>query len=225
MLVRIDKLVPEDLLRSMQSQLAAAAFEDGRLTAGIDARAVKNNQQLPKDSPLAKELGDALLQHLLARPEVMRTLFPKRISAPMFSAYRAGMEYGSHVDNGVMGSPSGLIRSDIAMTIFLSDPASYAGGDLVIEDNGLGYHRIRLPAGSAFAYPATSLHRVEQVTGGTRHACVLWLQSQIRDPGQRRILVDLDVALGHLRAKGPDSTELKLVAAAYNNLLRLWADL
>jgi len=126
------------------------------------------------------------------------------------------MEYGSHVDNGVMGTPNGLMRSDITMTIFLSDPASYAGGDLVIEDNGLGYHRIRLPAGSAFAYPVTSLHRVERVTSGTRHACVLWLKSQIRDPGQRRILVDMDVAMGHMRQKTTDSAELKLVSATYN---------
>lgn len=225
MLVRFDNLIPEEQLRHIQSSLATADFEDGRLTAGIDARSVKNNRQLPKESPLVAELGDAVLKRLLERPEVVRTLFPKRISAPLFSAYGVDMEYGLHVDNGVMGSPNGLIRSDIAMTLFLSDPDSYEGGDLVIADSGLGHHRVRLPAGSAFAYPATSLHRVDRVSRGTRLACVLWIQSQIRDSGQRRILVDLDVAMSHLRTKDANGLELGLVAAAYNNLLRQWTDL
>lgn len=224
MLMRFENLVPAELLQEMQAKLATASFVDGRLTAGIDARDVKQNLQLPVDAPLARELGETVLKTLLTRGDVVRTLFPKRISAPLFAAYEAGMVYGSHVDNALMGSPAGPLRSDISMTIFLSDPASYDGGELTIEDSGLGHHRIRLPAGSAVAYPSTSLHRVAPVTRGRRLVCVLWLQSQIRDPGQRRILVDLDLALGHLRAKNDDSAARDLVAAAYNNLLRQWAD-
>lgn len=224
MLMRFENLVPPELLQEMQTKLATASFADGRLTAGIDARDVKQNLQLPFDAPLARELGETMLKTLLARGDVVRTLFPKRFSPPLFAAYAPGMAYGLHVDNALMGSPAGPLRSDISMTIFLSDPVDYDGGELTIEDSGLGHHRIRLPAGSAVAYPSTSLHRVAPVTRGRRLVCVLWLQSQIRDPGQRRILVDLDLALGHLRAQTDNSAARDLVAAAYNNLLRQWAD-
>jgi PKHD-type hydroxylase len=224
MLVRIDRLIPDDLLKDLQSRLAAAEFQDGRTTAGIDARNVKNNRQLPPGSPLAEELGDAVLKRIGSLPELIGATFPQRISRPMFSSYVPGMEYGLHVDNGVLQTRHGPIRSDIAMTIFLSPPESYDGGELMIEDIGLGHHRIKLPAGSAFAYPATSLHRVAPVTRGVRLACVLWIQSQIRDPGQRRILVDLDNAAGRLRERDPGSPEFKLVVASYHNLLRLWAE-
>ncbi|HTD29750.1 MAG TPA: Fe2+-dependent dioxygenase, partial [Xanthomonadaceae bacterium] len=182
MLVRIDRLVPEDLLKDLQTRLAAAEFEDGRITAGVDARNVKNNRQLAPRSPLAEELGDAILKRIGNLPELVGTTFPQRISRPLFSSYVPGMEYGLHVDNGVLQTRHGSIRSDIAMTIFLSPPESYDGGELMIEDIGLGHHRIKLSAGSAFAYPATSLHRVAPVTRGVRLACVLWIQSQIRDP-------------------------------------------
>lgn len=225
MLMRFENLLPPALLQEMQTKLASAAFEDGRLTAGMDARGIKKNQQLPPTGPLARELGEAVVKTLLARGDVVRTLFPQRISLPLFAAYEPGMEYGLHVDNALMGSPAGPLRSDISMTIFLSDPADYDGGELTIEDSGLGHHRIRLPAGSAVAYPSTSLHRVAPVTRGRRLVCVLWLQSQIRDPGQRRILVDLDLALGHLRAQTDNNAARDLVAAAYNNLLRQWADI
>jgi len=218
-------MIPDDLLRELQARLAAADFEDGRVTAGIDARQVKNNRQLAPRSPLAEELGDTILKRIGGTPDLVSVAFPQRISRPMFSAYSQGMEYGLHVDNGVLQTRHGPIRSDIAMTIFLSPPESYDGGELLIEDIGLGHHRVKLPAGSAFAYPATSLHRVAPVTRGTRLACVLWIQSQIRDPGHRRILVDLDNAAGRLRERDPNSQELKLVLAAYHNLVRLWAEI
>ncbi len=224
MLVRLDRLIPADLLKELQTRLASADFEDGRTTAGADARLVKNNRQLAPRSPLAEELGDAVLKRLAGVPEFISAAFPQKISRPMFSSYAPGMEYGLHVDNGVLQTREGMIRSDIAMTIFLSPPESYDGGDLSIEDIGLGHHRIKLAAGSAFAYPATSLHRVMPVTRGTRLACVMWIQSQVRDPGHRRILVDLDNAAGRLRARDPNSVEFKLVVASYHNLLRLWAE-
>jgi PKHD-type hydroxylase len=225
MLVRIDRLIPDDLLKDLQTRLAAAEFQDGRTTAGIDARTVKNNRQLAPGSPLAEELGDAVLKRIGSLPELVGATFPQRISRPMFSSYTSGMEYGLHVDNGVLQTRHGPIRSDIAMTIFLSPPESYDGGELMIEDIGLGHHRIKLSAGSAFAYPATSLHRVAPVTRGVRLACVLWIQSQVRDPGHRRILADLDNAAGKLRGRDPNSPELKLVLASYHNLLRLWAEI
>ena len=224
MLVRIDRLIPDDLLKELQTRLIGAEFEDGRNTAGVDARLVKHNRQLARQSPLAEELGNTVLKRIGSLPELVGVTFPQRIARPLFSAYEPGMEYGLHVDNGVMQTPQGAVRSDISMTIFLSPPESYDGGELLIEDSGLGHHRVKLPAGSAFAYPSTSLHRVGPVTRGVRLACVLWIQSQIRDPGQRRILVDLDIAAGRLRERDPNSQELKLVSAAYHNLLRLWAE-
>lgn len=224
MLVRFERLIPDELLAELQRKLAEAEFEDGRLTAGVDARAVKNNRQLARQSPLSAELGNAVLKRIGGLPEFIGAVFPQKLSQPLFSAYQPGMEYGQHVDNAVMPSPNGPVRSDIAVTIFLSPPESYDGGELSIEDSGLGFHRVKLPAGCAFAYPATSLHRVLPVTRGVRLACVLWVQSQIRDPGQRRILVDLDMAAGRIRQRAADAPELKLVSAAYHNLLRLWAE-
>ena len=224
MLLRFDRLLPDELVQGLQQKLATAEFEDGRLSAGIDARNVKNNRQLPRQSALSKELGAAVLQRISVLPEFAGVVFPQKISQPLFSIYEPGMEYGQHVDNAVMPSQNGPVRTDIAVTIFLSPPESYDGGELTIEDSGLGNHRIKLPAGSAVAYPATSLHRVAPVTRGARLACVLWIQSQIRDPAQRRILVDLDVAAGHMRKRAADAPELKLVSAAYHNLLRLWAE-
>lgn len=224
MLLRFDRLLPDELVLELQEKLKAAEFEDGRATAGVDARIVKNNRQLSRKSPLVNELGSAVLKRISTLPEFIGTLFPQKISQPIFSAYEPGMEYGLHVDNAVMPTSTGPIRSDVALTIFLSPPESYDGGELSIEDSGLGHHRVKLPAGSAFAYPATSLHRVIPVTRGVRLACILWVQSQIRDPGQRRILVDLDMAAGGMRKRAADSQELKLVSAAYHNLLRLWTD-
>jgi PKHD-type hydroxylase len=225
MLVRFDHLLNDELVQQLQQKLADAEFEDGRITAGIDARSVKNNRQLPRPSALSGELGALVLQRVSAVPEFSGVTFPQKIAQPLFSRYEAGMEYGLHVDNAVMPSQHGPVRSDIAMTIFLSPPEHYEGGELMIEDTGLGHHRIKLPPGSAVAYPATSLHRVAPVTSGVRLACVMWIQSQIRDPAQRRILVDLDVAAGHLRQRTADAPELKLVSAAYHNLLRLWAEI
>ena len=224
MLVRIDRLLADEMLVDIRQKLERAEFEDGRLTAGIDARIVKNNRQLVRQSPLAEELGSVVLKRIGSTAELVGVAFPRRFSQPIFSAYESGMEYGAHVDNAMMPAPGGAIRSDISLTIFLSPPESYDGGELVIEDSGVGHHRIKLPAGSGFVYPSTSLHRVAPVTRGIRLACVLWIQSQVRDPGQRRILVDLDMAAGRLRERDPNAEELKLVSAAYHNLLRLWAN-
>ena len=224
MLVRLDRLLPDELLRELQTRLADAEFTDGRSTAGIDARNVKKNQQVAPGSPLAEELGDAVIKRITGMPDLIGTTFPQKISRPLFSCYTPGMEYGLHVDNGVLQTRHGPIRSDISMTIFITPPEQYDGGELTIEDIGLGHHRVKLPAGSAFAYPSTTLHRVAPVTRGTRLVCVLWIQSQIRDPSHRRILADLDAAAGRLRARDPNSQELKLVIASYHNLLRLWAE-
>jgi PKHD-type hydroxylase len=224
MLVRIDHLLNDELLADICGKLANAQFEDGRATAGMDARPVKNNRQLPPLSALATELSEVVLKRVSTVPEMVGATFPHRISKPMFSCYETGIEHGAHVDNALMTMPGGVLRSDIAVTIFLSPPESYDGGELLIEDTGVGHHHVKLPAGSAFVYPATSLHRVAPVTRGRRLACVLWIQSRVRDPGQRRILVDLDMAAGKLRERDPSAQELKLVSAAYHNLMRLWAD-
>ncbi len=224
MLIRIDELIPAALLRETQQKLAGAAFEDGRLTAGADASKVKKNLELLGQSPVLGELRAAFRKRLAEVHEIASTLFPQRISEPLFVAYGPGMEYGLHFDNALMASPAGTIRSDIAMTIFLAPPESYGGGELVIEDVSLGNHHVKLPAGSAFAYPATTLHRVAPVTSGTRLVCVLWIQSHVRDAAKRRILVDLDMATRGIKQRDAASPELKLVSAAYHNLLRLWAD-
>ena len=133
------------------------------------------------------------------------------------------MEYGSHVDNAIMWGQTAL-RSDIALTVFLTDPKDYDGGELMIEDSTFGVHRVKLPAGEGFLYPANTLHRVAPVTRGHRDAAVTWIQSLVRGVEQRRILFDLERIAAGLRSRAPDAAEAGTLSSVYHSLLRLWAE-
>jgi PKHD-type hydroxylase len=221
MIVQIEGLLAQEELDQLNRQLAGLAFEDGRLSAGVDAQRAKNNLQLRMDTePRARPLAEAVVRALDRSPLFFAAALPHRYSAPFFNRYEAGMTYGDHVDNALMGPDR--VRSDLSVTVFLTRPEDYDGGELVIEE-AFGLQRIKLAAGSAVVYPGTSVHRVEPVTRGARQAAILWVESMVRDEARRRILFDLDRAINSLRTRQADMPEVGLLVASYQNLLRQWA--
>jgi len=176
-----------------------------------------------QDIQAAQELGGVVLAAVARNLLFQSATLPRRLSPPTFNRYGEGMQYGNHVDNAVMGHPNPM-RADVAATIFLSDPASYDGGELVIEDT-YGFHAVKLPPGNMILYPATSIHRVEPVRRGVRNAVVLWVQSSVSDAARRRLLFDMDMSIQRLNAANADNPEVGNLTACYSNLLRMWAKL
>ena len=225
-LIRIpDVLNPADLARAAQL-LQGAEWVDGRVTAGHQSREVKANVQLPEDSPAARQLGETVLGALGRNPLFLSAALPLRIFPPLFNRYSGGQSFGTHVDNAirqVSGTPV-RVRTDLSATLFLCDPEEYDGGELIVEDT-YGVQSIKLPRGHLILYPATSLHRVEPVTRGARTCSFFWVQSMVRDDGQRAILFDLDTAIRRLGADHPDHPSAVMLTGVYHNLLRQWAEL
>jgi len=205
-------------LADLRVALAKARFLDGRETAGFAAREVKHNLQTSAADPAVETARQMVRERLLANEVFALAVRPKALSL-MFSRYEPGMRYGSHVDDAIMGG----MRSDVAFTLFLSEPESYDGGELVI-DSAAGEDAIKLAPGALVAYPATSLHRVAEVTRGTRLAAVGWARSFVRDAAQRELLFDLDSARRTLFAQQGPSREFDLVSKSLANLLRMWAE-
>jgi PKHD-type hydroxylase len=204
------------------------AWEDGRSTAGAQSAMVKKNEQLPPDSEVARTLGNRVISALTASPRFIAAAIPKQIFPPLFNRYAAsdGHHFGIHVDNAVRGDRlSGLrIRTDLSVTLFLSEPEEYDGGELIIEDF-YGSHEIKLPAGHLVLYPASSLHMVKPVTRGMRVASFFWLQSMIRDAHARSLIFDLDNAIQALVERlGRDDPETVKLTGIYHNLIRYWAE-
>jgi PKHD-type hydroxylase len=215
----LDNLLGPNELKRLQTLLATATFGSGAATAGKAARNVKDNLQAVADQPGMEE-ARSLVGAALGGSEAFRDhAFPQRMVPPLFSRYEPGMRYGEHTDNAVMGN----VRTDLAMTLFLTPPDAYDGGELVV-DVDRDSRSFKLAAGSAVVYLASSLHRVEPVTRGTRLAAVTWVQSSVRDPTQREILIDLGTALRFVRARAPNTRETLSLAKARANLLRMWSD-
>lgn len=231
MLCIADVLTREELAR-LQSALTAGEFVDGSETTGFLGKRVKNNRQLPRKGAASRALAPVIEGALLRSRMFDWAVWPKRIGAVQFSRYDAGMQYGAHVDNAIMGRPdprwndgasSGPFRSDVAFTVFLSDPTDYDGGELVIE-SPVGPQEIKLAAGEAVVYPASTLHRVAEVTRGQRFVAVGWVQSFIRDPAQREILFDLECTMRFLQTQLPDAPETMRLFKTQSNILRMWAE-
>jgi PKHD-type hydroxylase len=200
-----------------------APFEDGRATATGPAARVKNNLQLGVAATHAGEMRDVVLRGLARSERFRQIAMPKVVMPPVFNRYDAGMQYGAHVDAPTTRGSEPL-RLDVSVTVFLSDPASYQGGELVIEtlSGGLG---VKLAAGDAVVYPASTLHRVAKVTSGTRYAAITWVRSLVRDPAQRELLCELELARKSLEDRVPEArTELDLLSKTYTNLVRMWAE-
>ena len=222
MLLEIPDVLKPDELESLRRLLAKERFEDGGLTASPAAQGAKHNLQAPPGGEAARQGGPIVLNALRRSPLFFSAALPNRIQGPLFNRYDAGMRYDDHVDTAVIQASS-LMRSDVAATLFLTAPAEYDGGELVIQDS-FGAHRVKLPAGNMIVYPASSIHRVEKVTRGARLAAVLWVESLVREESRRRILFDIDLVIGSLSRKEPGGTDAERLSTAYHNLLRAWAE-
>ncbi len=219
-------LSPEEVARCRQ-RLDAADWADGRITAGYQSAKAKHNLQLPDDHPAARELGALILERLQRHPTFMAGALPRRIFPPLFNCYREGQSFGFHVDNAVRyprtGDDRGPLRTDLSATLFLSHPDDYDGGELMIEDS-FGTHSVKLPAGDLILYPASSLHQVTPITRGERVASFFWIQSLVRDEGERRLLFDLDVSIQSLTQQHAEHPALVSLVGVYHNLLRRWSE-
>jgi PKHD-type hydroxylase len=227
MLLKIPQLLSTDQVANFRDRLAAAAWADGRATAGYQSAQAKDNAQLPEDDPVARELGQQVLEALARNPTFFSAALPKRIYPPLFNRYAGGQSFGYHVDNAVRydRSRGGAepVRTDLSATLFLSAPSEYDGGELLIEDT-YGVQRVKFDAGDLVLYPGTSLHQVTPVTRGERIASFFWIQSMLREDAQRRLMFDLDVGIRHLTRDAPDHPALVQLTGVYHNLLRRWSD-
>jgi PKHD-type hydroxylase len=223
MLICIENLIDDATVARLRGWLAEATFEDGRVTAGVDARKVKRNEQVSDDpdrgDPKLEAMQDLVMDLLWDHDLFVTAAQPKQIHPPLFSRYLPGMSYGTHLDNALMGD----MRIDLSLTLFLSDPSEYDGGELVI-DFSTGERAVKLPAGSAVLYATTAPHRVAEVTRGQRLVAVTWLRSLVRDPAAREILLDLKTAQDQLIEQLGKTTEVDLIEKTYTNLLRRWAE-
>jgi PKHD-type hydroxylase len=226
MVLHIPDVLAPPQIADARRRLDAAQWVDGRVTAGHQSARVKDNLQLPEDHPASREVGDMILAALQRSPLFMAAALPLRVFPPLFNRYDGGRAFGNHVDNAirqVTGTPHRL-RTDLSATLFISEPSEYEGGELLVEDT-YGVHAVKLPAGHMVLYPATSLHRVSEVTRGCRVASFFWIQSMVRDDGERTLLFDLDSAIQRLSHDSPDHPSAVQLTAIYHNLLRRWADL
>ena len=220
-----DVLTPAEVA-SARAALDAAEWIDGRVTAGEQSAAVKQNAQLAEGSPVAQALGEVILGGLARSPLFISAALPQRIFPPLFNRYGEGASFGVHVDNAIRAIPGTPIRlrTDLSCTLFFSGPEEYDGGELMIEDV-YGPQRVKLPAGHLILYPSTSLHRVTPITRGARVASFFWLQSMIRADDQRALLFDLDQTIQRLALeKDANDPSVVSLSGVYHNLLRQWAE-
>lgn len=227
MMLHVPQAISSDAVIRIRNLIDTAPWTDGRVTAGTQSAQVKNNLQLPEDSPATRAARLIVLDDLGKSALFFSAALPKRIYPPLFNRYEGTTNaFGNHVDNAVRTfAPTGEhVRTDLSATLFLSDPDDYEGGELVVQDT-YGAHSVKLPAGDLILYPASSLHRVEPVTQGVRVASFFWIQSMIRDIERRRLLFELDMAILQLRQAQGDSEPAVSLVACYHNLMRMWAEL
>jgi len=225
MLLQIAEVFTPAEAADIRRRLAEADWVDGRVTAGYQSAQVKHNRQLPEKHPLAVELGNLIIERLSANNLFMSAALPRKIFPPLFNSYEGGEAFGYHVDNAVRPVPGTMerVRTDLSATLFFSEPDSYDGGELVIEDT-YGPREVKLPAGHMVLYPGTSLHKVNPVTRGARVSSFFWMQSLVREDGQRRLLLELDVAIQRLNQDVSGHASILELTGIYHNLLRRWAD-
>ena len=226
MLLQVPDVLTSDEVAQARQLLEASGWIDGRVTAGHQSLRVKDNEQLPEDHPAARQIGEMILSALQRNQLFISAALPLRVYPPLFNRYRGGQSFGNHVDNAIrhVRQAGGSIRTDLSATLFLTDPDEYDGGELLVEDT-FGVHSVKLPPGHLVLYPSTSLHRVQPVTRGARVASFFWIQSMLRDDGQRTLLFDLDTAIQRLTVDMPDHPAALQLTGVYHNLLRRWAEL
>jgi PKHD-type hydroxylase len=226
MLLALSDILSPEQLAETRRRLEAVEWGDGRVTAGPQSAQVKDNLQLDELHPETKALGQMIVRALERHPLFLSASLAKQVFPPLFNLYRGGMGFGSHVDNAIRAVPgTGMrLRTDISATLFLSDPDTYDGGELVIEDS-YGEQAVKLAAGSLILYPTTSLHRVTPVTSGARLAAFFWIQSLVKDAHQRRILFEMDRSIQALTRDMPEHPSVLTLTNCYHNLVRQWAEI
>lgn len=226
MLIAIPDVLTSDELAQVRSTIDPADWIDGNATSGAQSALAKRNRQLAEDSPAARDAGALILDALGRSALFVAAALPLKVFPPLFNRYEGGEAFGAHLDTAVRihrGSDF-RVRADLSATLFLDDPDSYDGGELVVEDT-FGEHRVKLPAGHLVLYPASSIHRVEPVTRGARTAAFFWAQSMVRDDAARRLLFELDTAVQDVAAtNGQGAPATIKLTGIYHNLLRRWAE-
>lgn len=226
MLIHIPEVLTAEELTQCRALLADAPWQHGNITAGTQSSKVKNNRQLPDDCKASLQARELILQGLKKNGLFFSAALPKTIFPPLFNRYDGDTNtFGNHIDNAVrtVVATGQNVRTDLSATVFLSEPDSYQGGELVIEDT-YGTHAVKLPAGDMVLYPGSSLHRVEPVTHGARIASFFWIESMIRTTEQRRLLFEMDMAIMALREQQGDNDPIINLTGCYHNLIRQWAD-
>jgi PKHD-type hydroxylase len=227
MLIQIPEVLSPMALADCRALLAGADWADGRITAGTQSAKVKQNLQLPELGEASLAVRQIVLDALNRNALFFSAALPKRIFPPLFNCYEGAYNtFGNHIDNAVRTcADSGIrVRTDLSATLFFSDPDSYDGGELVIEDT-YGEHAVKLAAGDMVLYPGSSLHRVEPVTRGARLASFFWIESMVRETERRRLLFEMDMAILELRETQGDIPAAVNLTGCYHNLLRMWADM
>ncbi len=225
MLLPIPDVLSQEEVAECRRALAQADWVDGRITAGHQSARAKDNLQLREDHPAAQRLGEMILRALERNALFTAAALPLKVFPPLFNRYEGGQSFGTHIDNAirqVTGTPH-RVRTDLSATLFLTAPEDYDGGELVVEDV-VGLHNVKLPAGHLILYPSTTLHHVRPVTRGARVSSFFWIQSMVRDDGQRTLLLDLDMSIQRINADMPDHPSVIQLTGVYHNLLRRWAD-
>jgi PKHD-type hydroxylase len=224
MIVHVEGVLTRDQVAMCRDRLSTADWIDGRATAGEQSARAKRNLQVPEDSAVARELGELILGSLGRNPPFVSAALPLRVFPPLFNRYEAGMAFDTHVDNAIRFAGPMRFRTDVSCTLFLTDPADYDGGELIVED-AYGEHAVKLPAGDMILYPASSLHRVEPVTRGARWSSFFWAQSMVKSDERRTLLYELDNTIQRLSVKvGQGDPDVVALTGTYNNLLRMWAE-
>lgn len=222
MMIQIPSLIDAAQMQIISGALNEARFIDGRLSAGEHARRVKQNQEVEQNTEIAIQLSKVILGNLYNSPAFRNAALPLRSATPFFAKYGPGMTYGDHVDDPVMGGEQ-RFRCDVATTVFLNNADEYEGGELMVR-TPFGDQRVKLNAGDAVVYPASSLHQVAPVTRGERLVAVTWTQSMIRESARRELLYELNQAREKLMQDAPNAEETAQVDHSYTNLVRMWAE-
>ena len=225
MLLTIPELLTAADVAQARQALDHAEWVDGRVTAGMQSARAKDNEQLSEQHPVARQLGEMILGKLGQNALFISAALPSRVFPPLFNRYRGGHSFGTHVDNAIrqVAGTAHRMRTDLSATLFFSSPDEYDGGELQVEDT-YGIHSVKLPAGHLVLYPSTSLHHVQPVTRGARVASFFWIQSMVRDDGERTLLFDLDTAIQRLNEDTPNHPATVQLTGVYHNLVRRWAE-
>ncbi|AGW90738.1 MULTISPECIES: Fe2+-dependent dioxygenase [Cupriavidus] len=226
MMLQIPDVLSKTQVAQCRQLLDASEWTDGNATSGHQSALAKRNLQLPEGSPVARQVGDLIQDALGANALFFSAALPLKVFPPLFNRYEGGQAFDNHVDNAIryLRGTAFRVRSDLSATLFLTEPEDYDGGELVIEDT-YGQQRVKLPAGHMVLYPATSLHHVTPVTRGARVSSFFWIQSMVRDDGQRALLFELDTRIQRVaQTVGQNNPDVVGLTGVYHNLLRRWAD-